>query len=379
MRPSHATGAAAIVVLALAATGFTAQEPAGRTVGSKVGEPITLTVGYQPYYTEAWSGLVMRQKGFWKKYLPKGSQVNWEVGLQGSIIVGQMLAGKENIGYLGDMPAIVGASKRQIRDLRIVATLGVAQDQCGVFLVRPDAPAFRTAADAVRWLNGKTVAVPQGSCSDRVAQATFQRIGIKPGSYLNQPIDVITTSFQNHNLDGAIVWEPTASHLVDAGLARRVASGTLATQTDSGVRVMSEDLLAQRPDVAEAWLKAELDAQRYLSNPKNANAIVQMALDQTDGLTRQELWDSLYRQWPAAKGGSPNGRRLLFPFALTADVKQHIVNATRFLHSIHSIESDTLPDGAVGGSLAARVLRNAGITGPVGTIRALPRSSGTSG
>ena len=118
--------------------------------------------------------------------------------------------------------------------------------------MRPDAPQFKTPADAVRWLNGKTVAVPQGSCSDRIAQATFQRIGIKPGTYLNQPIDVITTSFQNHNLDGAVVWEPTASHLVDAGLARRVASGTLATQTDAGFLEMSEQLLQDRPDVAEA-------------------------------------------------------------------------------------------------------------------------------
>ena len=106
------TGAAAVAVLAFAATGFTVPQTASRTTGSTVGDPITLTIGYQPYYTEAWSGLVMRQKQFWKKYLPKGSQVNWEVGLQGSIIVGQMLAGKEQIGYLGDMPAIVGASKR---------------------------------------------------------------------------------------------------------------------------------------------------------------------------------------------------------------------------------------------------------------------------
>jgi sulfonate transport system substrate-binding protein len=373
------TGAAAVAVLAFAATGFTVPQTASRATGAKVGDPITLTIGYQPYYTEAWSGLVMRQKQFWKKYLPKGSQVNWEVGLQGSIIVGQMLAGKEQIGYLGDMPAIVGASKRSIRDLRIVATLGVAQDQCGVFLVRPDAPQFKTPADAVRWFGGKTVAVPQGSCSDRIAQATFQRIGIKPGTYLNQPIDVITTNFQNHNLDGAIVWEPTASHLVDAGLARRVASGTLATQTDAGFLVMSEQLLEDRPDVAEAWLKAELDAQRYLANPKNANAIVQMADAQTDGLSRQELWDSLYRQWPAAKGGSPNGRRLQFPFAITPTVKTHIVSSTRFLHSIHSIDADTLPDGAVGGNLAARVLRKAGITGPVGTIKALPRTGATAG
>src|SRR4051794_6959874 len=69
----------------------------GDTLGD-AGTPVTLTVGYQPYYTEAWSGLVMRGKEFWRRYLPAGSTVEFQVGLQGSIIVGQMVAGKQQIG-----------------------------------------------------------------------------------------------------------------------------------------------------------------------------------------------------------------------------------------------------------------------------------------
>ena len=87
------------------------------------GRPRTLTVGYQPYYSESWSGLVLREKEFWREHLPEGSKVSFQVGLQGSVIVSQMLAGKQQIGYMGDMPAIVGASKRPQRDLRIVSTL----------------------------------------------------------------------------------------------------------------------------------------------------------------------------------------------------------------------------------------------------------------
>ena len=37
----------------------------------KPGEPIKLIVGYQPYYAESWSGVVMRDKRFYEKYLPK--------------------------------------------------------------------------------------------------------------------------------------------------------------------------------------------------------------------------------------------------------------------------------------------------------------------
>jgi NitT/TauT family transport system substrate-binding protein len=98
-----------------------------------VGRPIELTVGYQPYYTESWSALVMRRKQLWKRYLPAGSRVTFRPALKGALIVGQMQADKEDLGYMGDMPAIVGPSERSIRDLRIVATLGRSQgDQCGV-------------------------------------------------------------------------------------------------------------------------------------------------------------------------------------------------------------------------------------------------------
>ncbi|MBE9562168.1 MAG: hypothetical protein IMF12_04815 [Proteobacteria bacterium] len=56
----------------------------------KIGEPIRLVVGYQPYYTESWSGVVNNGKQLWKKYLPAGSTVKFQVALQGSVIVKTM-------------------------------------------------------------------------------------------------------------------------------------------------------------------------------------------------------------------------------------------------------------------------------------------------
>src|SRR5262245_63193110 len=136
----------------------------------KVGGTVKLTVGYQPYYTQSWSGVVMRGKRFYEKYLPVGSQVEFQIGLQGAIIVDNMVAGKQAIGYMGDMPAIVSTTKTA--DIRLVANLGLAFDQCNIVLVRSDAPQFGSPKDALKWLDGKKVAVPKGSCADRFAQAT---------------------------------------------------------------------------------------------------------------------------------------------------------------------------------------------------------------
>ena len=229
----------------------------------KVGTPVNLIVGYQPYYTESWSGVVMRGKEMWKKYLPAGSTVEFQVGLQGAIIVNAMLAGKEHIGYMGDMPAIVSTTKQDVADIRLIAMLGLAHDQCNVFLVRKDAPTFASPKEALTWLTGKQVAVPKGSCTDRFAQAVFKQEKIEPAAYLNQNIEVITSGFRAGKIDAAVIWEPTASRLVQEGLARRVASGTSVNENDAAMLGMRYDLIQQRPDVVKGWVQAELDEQLY--------------------------------------------------------------------------------------------------------------------
>ena len=77
-------------------------------------DPVKLVVGYQPYDTISYSAVVIRALGLWKKHLPPGSEVEFQNALQGSIIVNQMLANKQQIGYLGDMPAVVATTKRNV-------------------------------------------------------------------------------------------------------------------------------------------------------------------------------------------------------------------------------------------------------------------------
>src|SRR5690349_8431055 len=250
--------------------------PAASKYGNP-GDPIHLVVGYQPYYAQSWSGVVLNSLGLWKKHLPQGSTVAFEVGLQGAVIVNAMLADKQQIGYLGDTPAIVAATKRDVADLRIVAHIGSGQDQCNVFFVRNDAPQFSSPLEAIRWLHGKTVAVPKGSCTDRFARAVFAREKIEPASYLNQNVELITSGFRAKKLDAAVIWEPTGSRLASEGLARRVASGKDVGESDAAFIDMRADLIEQRPDVVTGWLRAELEAEQFLADPKNSREVARMA------------------------------------------------------------------------------------------------------
>src|SRR6266498_4285856 len=311
----------------------------------KPGTPVKLVIGYQPYYTEAWSGVVMRGKKFYEKYLPKGSEVEFQVGLQGAIIVNNLLAGKQHIGYMGDMPAIVSTTKQDVADVRLVATVGLGFDQCNIFLARNDAPKFKDATEALKWLDGKTVAVPKGSCTDRYAQATFKKLNVNPKEYLNQNIEVITSNFRAGKLDGAVIWEPTASRLVQEGLARRIASGVSVKENDGGFLAMRADLIKGRPDVVKAWLQAELDAELYLADPKNSAEVVKMAKEQTTGFSERVLWNSLYGRYPDSAGGGDMRNTMHYTF--TPQVLELINRAAAFLYSIKSINVEKVRPEAI--------------------------------
>ena len=336
----------------------------------KPGQPVELVIGYQPYYTESWSGVVMRGKKFYEKYLPKGSKVEFQVGLQGAIIVNNMLAGKQHIGYMGDMPSIVSTTKTETADVRIVGTLGLGFDQCNIFLARNDAPKFANAKEALKWLDGKQVAVPKGSCTDRFAQATFKKEGVQPKDYLNQNIEVITSNFRAGKIDAAVIWEPTASRLVQEGLARRVASGASVNEGDGGFLAMRADLIKQRPDVVKAWMNAELDAQLFLGDKNNANEVIKMAKEQTTGFSDRALWYSLYGTYGADTGGTKT--RINLHYAITPQARELIDKATAFLYSIKSINVEKLRPEAVMPEFAEQVLKERNLKAPIGDVVALP-------
>jgi NitT/TauT family transport system substrate-binding protein len=360
---------AAVAPFALMA-GF-AHAQTGSDLG-KPGGPVKLVVGYQPYYTQAWSGVVMRGKKFYEKYLPKGSEVEFQIGLQGAIIVNNMLAGKQNIGYMGDMPSIVSTTKQDVADIRLVANLGLAFDQCNVFLVRNDAPQFKDANEAIKWLDGKIVAVPKGSCTDRFGQATFKRSNIQPKEYLNQNIEVITSNFRAGKIDAAIMWEPTTSRLIQEGLARRVASGATNQENDGGFLAMRQDLIAARPDVVKAWLNAELDAQLFIADPKNAAEVIRMAKEQTTGFSERVLWFSLYGSYPQTFGGAPVRNYMHYTF--TPEARELIKRAAAFLYSIKSINVEQVRPEAIQASWTEEILKERGLKAPIGEIKAQPDS-----
>ncbi|MFV0367660.1 MAG: ABC transporter substrate-binding protein [Hyphomicrobiaceae bacterium] len=346
------------------------------TVQVRAAEPVHLVVGYQPYDTISYSAAVIRDKELWKKYLPAGSTVVFEAALQGSIIVNAMVADKQQIGYLGDMPAVVATTKIKQAPVKLVANTGFSAGQrCNVVMVRADAPQFKDSQEAIKWLDGKVIATPKGSCADRFLRQVIEKSGIKPSEVLNQSIEVITTNFRVKKIDAAVLWEPSVSRIGDfvgEGVAREIATGNSFDIPDGGFIAMRAAFTSQNPGVAKAWLKAELEAQRFILDPKNWAEVGRIVKDQTEGITTKMAWFSLYGRVPDDRGGS--AIRDTKPFIFNDDIRSHVDSTYTFLHEAKVIAIGKAPEGAIDDTLAQEVLKEAGLTSPLGEITALDTS-----
>src|SRR3954462_2826720 len=341
-------------------------------VGTGAAQPVRLVVGYQPYDTISYSAVVIRALELRKKNLPPGSEVEFQNALQGSIIVNNMLANEQQIGYLGDMPAVVATTKRSVAPIDLVANTGFSPGQrCNVIMVRADAPKFSSPEEAIRWLDGKQVATPQGSCAHRFLGLVLERTRIKPAAILNQSIEVIATNLRAGKIDGAVLWEPSVSRIGDIvgeGSARVVATGYTFGIPDAGAIAMREDFLKQRPDIAEAWLKTEPEGQRYVLDPKNWTKVAEFVKAQSARITAAVTWFSLYGAIPPAAGGSPV--RDEKPFVFDDRVKKLMQETYVYLHETKAIDVDKPAAGALDDSIARKVARDAKVTVPLGTIKA---------
>jgi NitT/TauT family transport system substrate-binding protein len=274
------------------------------------------------------------------------------------------------------MPGIVSTFRnlpdRGATDIRITAVLGTSKQQCNIFLVKNSAPQFANGKEAVKWMQGKETASPHGSCTDRFARTAFKQMGITPKTYLNQNIEVITTNFRSDKLDAAVIWEPTATKIVQSGLARRAASGEDFDALDGGFMIMLNDLIVQRPDIHRAWLEAELDAQLFLADPKNATEVSQMAEKQTEQIERKVLWASLYGENPKSQGGGEVKMQL--DFVVNDRVRKLIDESTEFLFSLPNkpAAAPKIRDGGVDDKVAREVLAKRGLQSPVGVVKEQP-------
>jgi NitT/TauT family transport system substrate-binding protein len=240
-------------------------------------------------------------------------------------------------------------------------------------MARPDAPDFKSPEEAMKWLNGKIVASPRGSCADQFMRMSFEKFGVKPAEYLNQSIEIITTNFRAKKIDASAVWEPTASrigNLAGEGLAKIIACGTVIDNKDVGIIMMRGDFIDGKPELAKGWLKCELEAQQFMADPQNQEKVVDMIAKYAVGMPKSAIWFSLYGQIPVNVGGT--SPRTVIPFIIDNEVQKIIADVWDFQFKQKLVSTEKPPANLIDDHLTKEVLAEAKLTSPIGKIEGIP-------
>ncbi|MGW7004666.1 aliphatic sulfonate ABC transporter substrate-binding protein [Streptomyces sp. NPDC054933] len=284
-----AAAALPLILLGLAACGYGSQSansaaPAAPSAGSKKLSADSVTIGYFANLTHA-TALVGLQQGLFQKELG-GTQLKTQVFNAGPSEIEALNAGAIDIGWIGPSPAINGYVKSHSQNLKIIA--GSASG--GVSLVvNPDR--IKSLDD----LKGKKIATPQlGNTQDVALLSYLASKGFKEdpetgkGDVTVERIDNKTTpiAFQQGQIDGAWVPEPTASQLVAKGAKTLLDEKTLWKNGQFVITnvVVSQKFLKQHPDVVEAVLRGSVNSNAWIkANPGQAEQAVNAQLQKLSG------------------------------------------------------------------------------------------------
>ncbi len=245
------------------------------------GEAITLTVGYQPYCTPYWTSTIVKQAELWRKYMPAGSKVVWFRSLSGPLINVNMVAGKNQIGYMAMTPGI-----RSLDTVPCDMTQMTGYDN------------GQTGASAVRWelvekgivkepkdMEGRKNGTPFGSYSHRHTLTFQDEFGVQMQNF-DMSIELEVTNLKAGNIDILFSWQPYPMWVDYQKIGKVLWTGADHPSTRkkwypesykewptcfrvTGCMLMIHDILRDRPDVAVAWHKAEEEAREILNNHKD--------------------------------------------------------------------------------------------------------------
>jgi NitT/TauT family transport system substrate-binding protein len=121
---------------------------------------------------------------------------------------------------------------------------------------------------------------------------------------------------------------------------------------------MRKDFMEKYPEVARGYLRAELEAQRFLVDPANWEKVIEMVSKHATGVSKKVLWYSIYGQVPA---DSKEPVREWKSFYFNAREKNNIAEVGPFLLKDKRINELPKP-GVVDDSLARQVFKDAGYT-----------------
>jgi sulfonate transport system substrate-binding protein len=233
---------------------------------NKTAKELRIATQPGPHYAPIF---VAKKKGWLERELKKAKvTVKWTTFLAGPPMNEAFAAGEEDIGLLGDTPAIIARAAGQ--NIRVVG-LASSGPKALAIVVRKNAR-FTSAKE----LKGRKVAVTKGSYAHHLLALVLQNNGLTTEDIrlINLPVADIGTALINGDIDAGAIWEPHITKLEESGTIRVLVDGT---DIKKGVLVIitPHQFAADNPTLVTAFLKAYQRGYDFVkANPVQAAELI---------------------------------------------------------------------------------------------------------
>jgi len=212
-----------------------------------------------PHYAHMW---VAKKKGFIDEELQRvGYKLQWQPFGLGPMVNESLMAGKLDMGVMGDFPAFIGRSAGTNYHIVSLASTGPKT----LALVAPKDSNIMTVAD----LKGKKVGTTKGSYGQQLLTMLLAKNGLSVNDiqFMHVTMDDLTTALVRGDVDAGVMWEPLITRMEQTGEIRMIADGTDIYEAYAVV-VASGDMVDKNPQAIGAVLKAYQRGKEYLKqNP----------------------------------------------------------------------------------------------------------------
>ncbi len=329
-------------------------KPSGKF--GRIGDPVTLTIGYQPYCTPYWTSTINKQAQVWSRFLPKGSRVIWFRALSGPLINNNMNAGTNQFGYMAETPALRSGD---LVDCDLISLTGYDIGETGSIVVRKDLMDSGNVKSPTDLMQQPTGA-PFGSYSHRHILTWSQQNSVET-ELKNQSIERQMGNLGSKKIWAGALWEPYPSWLDFKGLANRWVTGqdmpcscdlynpeaAKHTFRCTGATLAIHDWLRERPDIIAGYLKSEEECRDMLSNDIDLATFM--------------IWTDISEVPPAVIRSTLD--MMVWDGRITGEVRQHLTGCARmwrkggFLKSERTRNPDAYVDSWANGDLLDQAIK----------------------
>ncbi len=276
-----AVSLSATVAVSLAGCSTSGSAEAGSATASSdtSGQTVSITVGYQTPCAQTWGALIMEQENFLQEELENAFPdtnftISWEDYTSGPPMTNNMIAGKLQFAFMGDLPILVNGEKgetEQNYDSVFLALDGKGDNGANQALFIPSSSDVTSVED----LAGKEVGVVLGSSAHRMLELVLEQHDLLDEvTLVNQDVSVGLTNIEQNKVAAYAAWEPYPTLAETSGAGKILVDGS-ETGVDylDGV-VADRAWVEENPEYTVAFLRALEKAHAFIQeNPDEAAAV----------------------------------------------------------------------------------------------------------